>query len=627
MPTRFDWNRSKLRNRGSLIAIGLALMTLGSRESWAQDDPYQALTATQPSLSPRDENGVDLISGKINIDVPLLSVSPSATSLTLKLQINGPGDWPTGGASVASTFATVFRLSHNFVSSSSAPVTPDLGLIAFISTPVGSGAYRGSTGWAITNPDGTKFQPSLGPNNLTYFHAGPYEGIRTADGTRVEMATTGCCMEIASRVDFPSGEVWRSYIQNATIGGSALWRLRSITTNRGYTYEIEYDSDVPSSGTWDVPKRALVFNKSQVYCNEAALALCSNANNALDYVDFVYDNVAKTVTFRHKGETGGLRIGFKPESWGVSTDVQSVSQSDVPNSTVSYTYAAVDEQGNDPYYERHVASVTRPDGVWNYSYYRVMHEGRVTAESRMDVTGPLGTSRSAVGNLSFGLMDWITEPLGRNFSQGYDVTGALRITDDAQPEGNGRHYQHDYRGNITKLQYLPKPGSPDAVREITATYPSDCMNPKTCNRPLTTTDARGATTTFTYDPTHGSILTKTLPAVGGVSPVTRYSYVQRYPWLMNSSGSFSPGAEPIWLLAEERACRTTATVGNACAGGVGDEVAIAYDYGPNSGPNNLLLRGIAVTADGQTRRTCYGNSNRGDRISETSPRATLTSCP
>ena len=68
-----------------------------------------------------------------------------------------------------------------------------------------------------------------------------------------------------------------------------------------------------------------------------------------------------------------------------------------------------------------------------------------------------------------------------------------------------------------------------------------------------------------------------------------------------------------------------------CAAGALDEVRTAYDYGPNSGPNNLLPRGQAVTAEagGQlvTHRTCYGYDARGRRISETQPNANLSTCP
>ena len=85
----------------------------------------------------------------------------------------------------------------------------------------------------------------------------------------------------------------------------------------------------------------------------------------------------------------------------------------------------------------------------------------------------------------------------------------------------------------------------------------------------------------------------------------------------------------MWLLASESFCRTSAATGNPaspCAT-AGDEVLTSYDYGPNSGPNNLLLRGKVVTADGASRRTCFTYDGQGNPIAETRPRAGLTSCP
>lgn len=53
-----------------------------------------------------------------------------------------------------------------------------------------------------------------------------------------------------------------------------------------------------------------------------------------------------------------------------------------------------------------------------------------------------------------------------------------------------------------------------------------------------------------------------------------------------------------------------------------------YDYGPDGVPNNLLLRGVVTDAapGGLSSRTCYAYDALANKISETSPRAGLTSC-
>jgi YD repeat-containing protein len=167
------------------------------------------------------------------------------------------------------------------------------------------------------------------------------------------------------------------------------------------------------------------------------------------------------------------------------------------------------------------------------------------------------------------------------------------------------------------------------------------MNPRTCNRPITTTDANNNVTDYTYAPEHGGVLTETGPAVptrqnngtmANVRPQKRYEYAQRTAWTSNGVGGYVAGP-PIWLLMRERSCRATAGSGTSCAGGAADEVLTEFDYGPNSGPNTLLLRGQAVTSTDNgvttTLRTCYGYDGRGNRISETRPNGTvsLTSCP
>lgn len=189
-------------------------------------------------------------------------------------------------------------------------------------------------------------------------------------------------------------------------------------------------------------------------------------------------------------------------------------------------------------------------------------------------------------------------------------------------------YTYDDRGNLTMTREKAKPGSGATDIVSTAAYPSTCTNRKTCNQPTSVTDARGNVTTYTYDPAHGGVLTMTAPAVGGVSPMTRYYYVQREAWLRSGAGYAKTG-QPIWLKSEERNCRTSTLdpVAGTCSAGSGDLVRTLYDYGPDSGPNNLLLRGIAVEADGQTLRTCYQYDQLGRRIAETKPLGTGATCP
>jgi YD repeat-containing protein len=198
-------------------------------------------------------------------------------------------------------------------------------------------------------------------------------------------------------------------------------------------------------------------------------------------------------------------------------------------------------------------------------------------------------------------------------------------------EGARTDLQYDGSRNITRVTRHARPGSdlPDIV--TSAIY--DVSHPKSAAKPLSRTDANGNTTTYTYAPEHGGVLTETGPAVNGVQPQTRHEYAQRYAWISNGSGGYVQAATPIWVPTAISLCRTSAATGNPAApcATAGDEVRTAYDYGPDSGPNTLLLRGQSVTSTDNgvttTLRTCYGYDALGRRISETRPNANLASCP
>jgi YD repeat-containing protein len=235
---------------------------------------------------------------------------------------------------------------------------------------------------------------------------------------------------------------------------------------------------------------------------------------------------------------------------------------------------------------------------------------------------------------NFPLIKSVTDQIGR--STQYKWTGSLTVRvgrDDllseiTYPEGNKLKYTYDDRGNTLETRMIPKPGSGLTDIVYSSTFPASCANPASCNKPATTTDANDATTAYTYSPDHGGVLSAVGPAVAGVSPSTKYYYAQRYPWLKNGAG-YMAGSSPIWVLIEERTCRTSGLdlATGACSAGSADMVQKLYDYGPDSGPNNLWLRGVAFVSNGETLRTCYGYDQVGRRISATGPRAALATCP
>jgi hypothetical protein len=157
-------------------------------------------------------------------------------------------------------------------------------------------------------------------------------------------------------------------------------------------------------------------------------------------------------------------------------------------------------------------------------------------------------------------------------------------------------------------------------------FPTGCdaASHKLCDKPTSTTDERGHTTDYVYDPAHGGVLSETQPAPadGAARPQTRYSYAQLFAGVRNAAGTIVNAEAPVWLLVQESRCRT----GSSCSG-TAEEIRTLYHYGASGTANALRLRGTTVTGDGVTARTCYGYDPLGNRISETGPGGAPAACP
>ncbi len=237
----------------------------------------------------------------------------------------------------------------------------------------------------------------------------------------------------------------------------------------------------------------------------------------------------------------------------------------------------------------------------------------------------------------------IRDPLGRTTTMEYCNQQALatlpstyanrcyveqNVVHYTDPEGIRTWTTYDGNNNLIQARRVAKPGSGLADIVTSATY--DVTNPVVAAKPTSTTDARGKVTHYVWDPVHGGLVSETLPAPspGAPRPQTRHEYAQRHARIADGAGGTVQAAHPTWVRTATSICRTSAATGNPaspCAT-AGDEVRTTYDYGPDSGPNNLQLRGTAVHADGQVRRSCTGYDSQGRAISATSAGAGLGQC-
>jgi RHS repeat-associated protein len=239
------------------------------------------------------------------------------------------------------------------------------------------------------------------------------------------------------------------------------------------------------------------------------------------------------------------------------------------------------------------------------------------------MTGP-GGAQTTVSTNGAGSVLSITDPLSRGSwfyyeDFGFDPYDATMLAATWAQEENEIAVVRDARGNVTEKRVKAKPGFGLADLVMTAGYPTTCSNRKTCNKPTYIIDARGKQTDFTYDATHGGVLTVTSPAApNGVRPQKRYSYTQLYAWIKNSSGGFMQASTPVWMLTGASECMTLAS----CPASA-DEIKTTYTYGSSGVANNLHVTAVTVAAGNNslTATTTTAYDSAGNVISVDGPLA------
>lgn len=225
------------------------------------------------------------------------------------------------------------------------------------------------------------------------------------------------------------------------------------------------------------------------------------------------------------------------------------------------------------------------------SYSRVINGGTVTTT----VSHPGGGQSVVTASTSVGRPSSVVDPLNRTTSYAYDAN--RRLTRVTNPEGDYEQYTLDARGNATEVRRVGKPGSGVADIVTTAAYPAACTNLLTCNKPEWTRDARGNQTDYSYDPTHGGVLSVTLPAApGGIRPQTRYSYTN-----VNS----------VWVATGVSTCRAQAS----CAG-TADETRTTIGYNLNLLPTSVTQ---GAGDNSLTRQTTASYDAIGNRLTVDGP--------
>ena len=641
------------RSRVAAIVGTIALSGWTMSSAFAQAG-QPAIFERIPEIDYREQNQVDLQSEMVRFGLPLLSIGDPKRPLTLSLNVASPAreyayfaTSSCGSCSPAAYGQYVYMGLSSLVSLTDdddfgdTVVSQTSGYTKAIKLPHQSArfSFRTQSLYQSTVADGSQLAVTVPGNWDAGFTYTGRDGTQAVIGTAKISGVLGLVAShyLVSEIVYPDGERWtyRYNVVNYPSSNEKVSRVKSIVSSKGYGIQFSYLSNsLPDArvygqrDAWMSVQRATAYNKAQVACDETLLADCAAVTALPSAVQFTYDLPNGRVDIAVPG-AGTTRLHFVREGgWGY-VELRKVETLEVPDSAITYNYYHNEYTEE---FSHFVSTASKGGATWNYSfngstaYYPTPTTSLPLPQNTYltggGVTGPLSTTAAVA-------VDMVTRRIVDVSVGGFNTHSVYNAdrkpTSVTYPEGNGLSISYGVRTNPTLVTEIPKPGSTQPSRSTRAGYPASCTSLKTCNQPDWTRDAKDNQTDYTYSVDHGGVRTVTGPAVDGVRPQTRYTYAQRYAWFKNGAGSYVQAADPIWVLTQESFCRNSASTGTGCTD-ANDEVVTSYEYGPNTGPNNLQLRGVATAADGQTLRTCYSYDDRGNRISETKPRAALTSC-
>jgi len=554
-----------MRTASTRAALLRALITATSVAALSVPAAHAQLLLGNKERQAPDENGVDVISGKMN--APVVSITagrPGEGGLTYA------SGW--AGGEYYDAFTVQFTLSGS-----------NINMVLFGNlkrfTPNASIANR----WESTDGDGSFFTFDSATNIYKYTGRDGTEMVFSkALGNTIPTVTAR-----VSTITKPDGEILTySWLRNNgrfqcdpqlnCVQVLGAGRVQGITSNLGYTLKATYASNTwNTNGTpnddWSRLIKVTAINNTVDSCDPAANACASLTQSwpELTLGTTTSGGIQTSTIIDRLSNTTTITSG--------ASGVISVQRPGVSNPDFSVSY---DGNGR-------VMTLSRGGGSWGYTYSDSGSQ-RTTV-----VTQPLGGSKTYVSDLNIKRVLSFTNELGRTTSYTYDAAGLGRVERVTMPEGNYTQLTYDGRGNVTQTVQVAKSGSGLANLTSSASYDASCSNPKTCNQPNSTTDIRGGVTDYTYDATHGGLLTATAPAPtsGAPRPQVRNSYTALTAYYKNTAGTLTAAPSAVYRQTSSSTCQT----GSTCAG-TADEVLTTVTYGTPGVANNLLATSVSQGA-------------------------------
>jgi RHS repeat-associated protein len=577
-------SRKRVRSvRNARFALGamLASMTF-ALPAFAQQQPPQVIT---PLTVEPDRNGVNIGTGKLNVDVPTLGV-PAAPRLRFdkvqnlamyvvgNIQNNSAGEYQSSQWSVhyGGQSSETFKCKFDDVCKSN-------------------------------NGTGSDIQP-VPKFGATYIQAGSGEmyaftkDLQAAGtfGTPQSWSET----YYGKSINYPDGETLLFAYDKGDLGAPfSRFRPTKVTSNTGYYITINYWADVINVSNidqWETVK-------------EAALYGPADAINPLQKLTYSADGT--TVT-----DIGGrvyvLQTGFTAPYNKLSSPVELFSGStQLP--TEAGTTLTLTGVPNFPM----IGTLARDGVQWNYAYTNpALPFGYATyVYDAVTATGPNGysmtyTTQSAIPVGIFNRITARKDALNRTTTYTYDLNN--RINHIGLPEGNSVDLLYGGNGQITTKTTHAKAGSGLADLVEHADYGtagngpgcSNLTNEILCWRPISYTDALGRVTNYSYVQTNGLLTQQLDPAnAAGVRRQTDISYEQHsVPWVSPST---------IWRKTLERVCGATTT----CSGNAESHTETTY-WNDTFLPLTVTVKDEAT---GTTETTTYSYDPAGRPLSIQGP--------
>ena len=530
---------SGARGRLAVISLFLPGLLLGFADAHAQG----LITAPPPIRSTVDANGVNLVTGALTVSTPTISIGQGEGALSYVRQLIGTGwtDNVTG---------TVSMTTQGYV----------------VSVGGGSELFT-KAGSIFTNAEGLASTLTLSGSTYTYTTGG---GVVMVFSPGLTQGASDYSLARLTSATYPDGKVVTYNYQTTPYSS----RLQSVTNNFGYQLKFTYSLNNPQSAA-DVPAylklaTAIGINRAIDYCSPTADS-CSGFTQSWPTVTYTLYPAA-LVTISVTDPVGNISLF----AYNASSQLAGITRPGASANTTAISYDTSGRVAAISNSARTVGPSGGGPGTWSYDYS--------TAGSTITttVTDPLAHLRTVVASTTTSLPTSDTDGLARTTSYVYDSFG--RLTQITRPETDYTQYAYDARGNVTTTTVFPNNGPGHGSLQASANYDTTCASPAKCNSPNYVINANGGRTDYTYDTTHGVILTVTVaPATAGATrPQTRYSYSSLYAWYKNAGGSVVQGAGPLTLLTGTSSCATQAS----CAG-TSDEVVSSIAYGVAGVANNL----------------------------------------